>query len=175
MSIVSSGFKLLSAKIAKAGAKRIAVREGTKGAAKKLAARKAAERAASSQWDESLKATRLLAGKSYTAFVDAPVWKLPLFKYIPVSVAAGVGVVIVGAGIGLLELVGILDWADNETTLWVPNEWWIYGGGTIITIYLFKSIVDFIRATNETKLIDAREERLIKAISLRETQTPTAV
>ncbi len=171
MGLIGAGAKLLKSKVVSAGARR-AAKEGAEGALKKEATALAAERAAKEGWNESLKATRQLAGKSYTAFVDAPVWKLPLFKYVPISVAGGVGVIIVGAGIGLLELVGLLDWTDNDTTLFIPNEWWIYGGGTIITIYLIKSIAEFIRARNETKLIDKREERLIKAIPPTEVSTP---
>ena len=44
-----------------------------------------------------------------------------------------------------------------------------------IVVYLLKSISEVIRARNETKLIDAREERLIKAIPPMEASTPTAV
>ena len=47
--------------------------------------------------------------------------------------------------------------------------------GQDLVVYLLKSISEVIRARNETKLIDAREERLIKAIPPMEALTPTAV
>lgn len=173
MSFVSSGFKLLSAKIAKVGAKRIVVREGTEGAAKKLAARKAAESAASKEFRKSLTDTRKTYSTMMKNLATSDVWDKGALKFVPTAIGVGVGGFIIGAGIIITNGLGL----TGEEGV-IPDEYetlFIYGTGTIIVVSLLKSISEVIRAKNETKLIDAREERLIKAISPSETPTPTAV
>lgn len=169
--IVKGLWDLASSKFAKVGARR-AVREGAEGAAQKKTAAEAAELLAQKNLKKSLTETKEIA-KAAIAKLPKPDWEKGLFRNIPTAIGFGFGVLILVSGSYLLGFFGLL---PKEGLVEDKYEnLLIYGTGTIIVVSLLKAITDMVKARNETKLIDAREERLIKAISLRETPTPTAV
>lgn len=172
MGILGSGAKLLKSKVAKAGAKR-AAKEGVEGAVEKKAAAEAAEKAASMEFRKSLTDARKTFATTTKNLATSDIWDKGILRFVPTGIGVGVGAIIIGAGVLLGNGLGLTG-PDGV----IPNEYetlFIYGTGTIIVVYLLKSISEVIRARNETKLIDAREERLIKAIPSKKALTPTAV
>jgi len=172
MGILGSGAKLLKSKVAKAGAKR-AVKEGVEGAVEKKAAAEAAEKAASMEFRKSLTDTRKTFTTATKNLATSDVWDKGILKFVPTGIGVGVGAIIIGAGVLIGNGLGLTG-PDGV----IPNEYetlFIYGTGTIIVVYLLKSISEVIRARNETKLIDAREERLMKAIPPMKPLTPAVV